>query len=98
MSSGVRLSKAGAFVSDGAARDVETVGFRPVKVSLYGSNGDTATWSESMASASMVKRTAAGVGTMPTTNGITPLANGFTIGADADLNANGETIHWIAEE
>jgi hypothetical protein len=31
-----------------------------------------------------------------TSNGITPLANGFTIGADTDLNVSGELIYLEA--
>ena len=30
--------------------------------------------------------------------GVTPRANGFSLGTDADLNAAGEKISWVAHE
>lgn len=98
MASGQRQGKSGSFVSNGASRDVKDVGFKPARVELWGSAGDHAVWLDSMADAHMNKVTAAGTGTHASTAGITPLATGFTIGADADLNATGETIYWWAEE
>lgn len=67
-------------------------------------------WTSDMADASMFKglkiadngSTGGLSNTYVTTNGITPYdgsdsaAQGFTIGADADLNADGETIVYIA--
>ena len=51
-------------------------------------------WFEGMAAASMVKTAAAGDITVPTTLGITVAAGTVTIGADTDLNVNGETLYY----
>jgi hypothetical protein len=91
--------ESGAFTGDGSARQVRTLAFRPRRVVLHNVGGlVSAEWNETMADASMVKRVTDGTMTFPTTNGITPLSNGFTVGADADLNAAGELVHWVAFE
>lgn len=38
----------------------------------------------------------AGDAILLSSNGITPLFNGFTIGADTDINVSAETINWVA--
>lgn len=98
MASGGRRSIQGSFVSDGSARSVQTVDFRPTRVELAVDAGDTAVWTSEMADDSMIKRVAAGTGSQVVSAGVTPLANGFTLGADADLNASGETIFWTCFE
>ena len=99
MSSGVQLSKNGAVTGTGASLNVTSVGFRPRRVTLFNSGGlATSEWTDSMADASALKRVTAGTLTFPLTLGITPLANGFTIGADTDINVSGELIHWVAFE
>lgn len=52
--------------------------------------------SPSMPAASGLKLTDAPALTFPTTNGVTLGTKQFTIGADADVNAAAETLHWIA--
>lgn len=98
MSSGVQISKNGAVTGTGADLDVRTVGFRPRRVELVNLTGlVTAVWLDSMADATGIKRITAGTMSAMTT-GVTPLSDGFRIGADADLNVDGEVIHWVAHE
>lgn len=101
-SGGIRRIK-GSFVGDGAQRDVKTVGFRPSEVTLYNVGGNAyATWQESMPDGAMQKTidngTEARVSLVTGGAGVTPLAEGFRLGADADLNAAGETVHWVATD
>jgi hypothetical protein len=98
MSSGVRKSYRGSFVGTGALQSILVVGFRPKSVRLL--NVTTLVkgeWSESMADGSMVKEVTAGDMTFIATQGITPLANGFSVGTDS-VNTAAATVHFIAEE
>lgn len=89
----------GAFTSDGNARNIRTPGFRPRKVEVVNvTSRDGGEWQDTMADASMLKTVAAGTRTFATSNGITPLSDGFTLGADADVNADTEVCHWVAHE
>lgn len=89
----------GAVVGTGADLDVKTVGFRPRSVHLINqSSADEMWWHSHMADASAFKRVTAGTGSIITTLGITPLAAGFRLGADTDLNVAGETVLWEATE
>lgn len=98
MSSGVQLSKNGAVTGTGANLDVRTVGFRPRRVEIVNLDGlVTAFWADTMADATGIKRVTAGTMSAMTA-GITPLSDGFRIGTDADLNASGEVLHWVAHE
>jgi len=99
MSSGVNRMMVGSVKLDGTAYDVRTVGFRPRKVELMNSDGLVfARWQKSMPDASMMKQVTAGTVSFATSDGITPLSDGFTIGADGDVNASGERVHWAAWE
>lgn len=99
MSSGVQRTVRGSFTGTGADLDVTTVGFRPRAVKLTNVTGlVTAEWQDGMADDSMVKRVTAGDMTNPTSNGITPLATGFTVGADTDVNVSGEIVFFEATE
>ena len=100
MSSGVQLSKNGAVVGTGADLDVTTVGYRPRRVELVNETGlVTAVWTDSMTEGRGFKRVTAGtMSQMAAGEGITPLSNGFRIGADADVNVDGEKVHWVAHE
>lgn len=99
MASGVQRVLTGAVTGTGSAISVRTVGFRPRKVELLNTDGlATAQWTSSMADDSFVKRVTAGTMTAPTSGGVTPLSDGFTIGTDSDINASAETIHWVAYE
>ena len=83
----------------GAAIAITDVGFKPsyVKVINVASGGlCTLEHVNTMAAASGFKGITAGTKTFITSNGITLRDNGFTIGADADVNVNGEALHVIA--
>ena len=99
MASGRTRVMTGAVVGTGAAINVRTVGFRPVIVELYNADGVCwGKWTKTMADAAVVKTITAGTFSVETSGGVTPLSNGFTLGADTDLNADGETVHWVAYE
>lgn len=100
MSSGVQLSKNGAVTGTGANLDVRTIGFRPRRVELINLSGlVTAEWTDTMTEGRGIKRVTAGDMTqIAALAGITPLSDGFRIGADADVNVSGEVIHWVAHE
>jgi hypothetical protein len=100
MSSGVQLSKNGAVTGTGANLDVTTVGFKPRRVELVNEGGlVTAEWTDSMTEGRGFKRVTAGDMTQIGAGlGITPLSNGFRIGADTDVNVASEKIHWTAHE
>ena len=98
MASGVARRVFGGFIGTGSALNITTVGFRPRSVQLR--NASTRLelyWQEGMADASAFKKVAAGTSTVITTAGITPLANGFTVGTDA-VNSTGELVHYEAQE
>lgn len=99
MASGTSRVMRGAFVGTGATLDVRTVGFRPRSVHLINmASADEMHWHHYMADAAALKRVTAGTGSILTTLGITPLAAGFRLGADTDLNVAGETVFWEATE
>ena len=89
----------GVFIGTGADLEVkdEKVGFEPSKVSLRNlTDGSTAEWSSNMADGSMIKQKAGTTTNITGGNGITPLASGFRLGADGDLNAADDEIHFDA--
>lgn len=100
MSSSNSRSYRDSVTGTGAALNVTKVGFRPKRVRLFnvGAGLCEGYWQDTMPDASMVKRVTAGTMSFPLTNGITPLANGFTIGADANLNVAGQVIHFEATD
>lgn len=74
-----------------------TTGFKPRYVKVVNNTSqDQAEWFEGMADASSYKRVAAGTATAVTGLGITPSANGFTVGLDLDINVLSEQLSWIA--
>lgn len=94
MSSGTN-SYSGSFTGTGAAIDVQTPPFKPSRVDLFNVSGlCKAHWTQDMPDASMMKQITAGTISNVTANGVTPLANGFRLGADADLNVSGEVVHF----
>ena len=99
MASGNSRVMTGSVIGTGAALDVRTVGYRPSVVQLINADSDDKlTWTDKMADASGHKQVKAGGSSFITSNGVTPLSDGFRLGADADLNAVGETVHWVAHE
>lgn len=100
MSSGVMRTMRGGFYGTGAAQDMRSqVGFRPRAVKLINRDGlCKLDWSEGMADGSGMKQVTAGTLSFITVNGITPLSDGFRLGADTDINVAGELIYYEATE
>lgn len=99
MGSGVDRIMVGAIKGTGAALSVRTVGYRPKVVELYNIDGlCKAVWTKNMADDTAMKTITDGTISALTSKGITPLSDGFTLGDDADLNVDGELIHWVAYE
>lgn len=100
MGSGGSRVMTGAITGTGADLDVRTVGFRPGDVKLLNEDGlATAVWTETMADGLALKEITTGVKSMTAAgDGVTPLSDGFRLGADSDLNVDGEKVHWIATE
>lgn len=87
----------GSYLTDATAAAVAiTCGFRPRYVKVFNeTSGDQIEWNETMADAEGFKKVAAGASAMVTSNGITPSANGFTIGLDTDINVINEQMSFI---
>ncbi|MCG8447190.1 MAG: hypothetical protein MI753_15920 [Hyphomicrobiales bacterium] len=93
----------GSVEGTGSAINVE-LGFTPDYVRLMNVDGDaTLDWTSDMPDDEGYKTVAAGANAQINAGGITPYggapataAAGFTIGVDADVNASGETIMWVA--
>lgn len=99
MSSGVSRTRSGSFGGTGADKQVRTVGFRPKWVKVINEDGlCQAEWFESMADDSALKTVTAGTLSFITSNGITPLSDGFALGADGDLNVADEKVHWFVSQ
>ena len=99
MASGTSRVVRGSFVGTGSALNVRTVGFRPRTVKIHNLDGlAKAHWQDTMPDAAGWKVVTAGTQSYVTSNGITPLSDGFQLGADADLNVAGEVVHWEATE
>lgn len=101
MSSGARRVYRGSFQGTGAQLDVTVVGFKPKEVRLFNSGAGLSVgmWTEAMPDGSMEKEITAGTCSFVTGgNGITPLVNGFRLGADANLNIAGQVVYYTAEE
>jgi hypothetical protein len=97
MASGAKRILCGSFKGTGAQLDIKTIGFRPTAVKLknVGAGLSSAEWQEGMPDGSMAKRVTAGTMSFVTGgNGITPLSDGFRLGADANLNISGQTVHY----
>jgi hypothetical protein len=79
-----------------AAAFTITTGFKPRVVRVF--NKDIAAemeWVEGMADDSALKRLAL-TSSSVTGRGITPTANGFTVGLDTDFNLIADQLSWIA--
>jgi hypothetical protein len=94
MASGWKIMH-GSFYGTGAQLDITKVGYRPSRVKLINeASDDTLEWHEGMGDGRGFKRLKAGAAAMIGANGIAPLANGFRLGADADLNVAGELVRY----
>jgi hypothetical protein len=99
MASGMSKVVRGSFLGTGAAINIRSVGFRPRSVHIWNLSGlATGVWLEGMADASAFKEVTAGTKSLVTSDGITPLSDGFTLGADTDLNVSGELVRFEAIE
>lgn len=95
MSSGAAKRFAGSVTGTGASLTIRGAPFKPRSVRLVNQGGlVTGEWFDPMPEGSVAKRVTAGTMTVPTTNGVTPTSDGFTLGADADLNVDGELIYY----
>lgn len=103
MGSGVSRVAVGSVMGSGANIDVRTLDFKPSSVIVLNVTGlATLRWQETMADAAGLKMADSGAGATDiafiTSLGITPLSNGFRIGADTDVNVDAQVIHWEAHE
>ena len=98
MASGAARVMRGSFVGTGAALTVRTVGFRPRSVKLFNQTGlATAQWVVGMTDLAGLKQVTDGTISLMTA-GVTPLSNGFGLGADSDLNASAEVVYYEATD
>ncbi len=98
------LIRVGTVTATGAAINV-SLGWQPDEVRVMNisdaTNFTEMLWRKGMAAASAIKRKLSTF-SFPTTNGISQFAGdtsngeGFTIGADSDLNVNTNTLLYIA--
>lgn len=101
MSSGVNRVVVGAVQGTGSAITVDQIGFRPklVRVVNAGATGlSRLEWFEGMADAAAIKTITNGTISAIAVDGITPLATGFTLGGDANVNISGEVAYYEAHE
>ena len=99
MGSGGTRIETGKFYGTGADKTIRTVGFRPSMVELINlSSDDKMKWVEGMADAAGHKTVKAGASSFVTSGGVTPLSDGFKLGADTDMNVSGEEVLYIAHE
>lgn len=101
MASGVNRVVVGGVIGTGAAMNIDTVGFRPklVRVVNVGSTLSRAEWFRGMADAAMIRTITNGTISAEAANGITPRANGFTLGATAGgVNTVDEQLYYEAHE
>jgi len=98
-----RIVATGSFLGTGSALNITKLGFRPRVVKLMNvASGGLCTfyWNKEMPDASAWKEANHDTAqrSFITSNGITPLANGFTVGADADMNVSGEQVYYEAHD
>jgi len=99
MGSGRSRKYIGTFVGTGADLEIRKVGFRPVHVEVYNVSGlCKMVWSKTMADDTALKQITDGTLSLAATNGITPLSDGFALGADTDANVDGESGFFVATD
>lgn len=96
-----RLHVTGVTIGTGSAKNLigDKVGFRPSKVEIHNLTRKVkALWLDTMPDASAELVVDSGAGTTDlstiTSNGITPLAGGFTLGSNSSMNTSGDEIHY----
>lgn len=86
---------AGSIQGTGADLQVTKIGFKPRYVRVINiDDPGTIEWVEGMDDDAGFKHVD-GTQTQVTSNGITPLANGFALGADADMNVAAEQLFIV---
>jgi len=90
----------GSFLGTGALVNVQTCPFKPDKVEIYNEDGlCKGVWQKSMADGDVLKTITDGTISMVNDDGITPLdGGGFSLGADTDLNVDGEKVHFTCHQ
>jgi hypothetical protein len=83
----------GQFLGTGASINVTKVGFKPNTVKLSNANGIMLEWDPSLPDGYAYKTLANGTRSVISSNGITPISQGFTLGTDS-INGNGEVIRF----
>lgn len=82
--SNTAVTAAPAVLTVQGAASTDAGAYKIVRVTTTGTNGTSSVTG------------GAGEAAFVSTNGITPLFNGFTFGADTDINVNLSTIYWTA--
>ena len=98
MSSGISRTVQGSFVGTGLALAIAKVGFKPRALLFF--NEDDPVFGlhiQGMADASAAKQKGSAT-TYVTSNGVMLTNTGFSIGADTDLNVDGERTWFVAWE
>lgn len=96
-----RVTATGSFLGTGSALSITKLGFRPrvVRLKNVAAGGlCSLEWWKDMPDGSGWKEVNHDTAqrSFLTSNGITPLSNGFQLGADADLNVAGELVYFEA--
>ena len=96
--SGIVRRTVGRYVDTAAAAAYNiTCGFKPRYIRVVNVTDRTSMeWFEGMTDATGMRKEAAGTFTLVASAGITPLANGFTVGLDTKVNVQSKQMSWIA--
>ena len=94
----VRNVAVGRYLATGTAVAFDiTTGFKPRYVRVVNVDDRTMMeWYEGMTDAHAIQTAADNARTILTALGITPLADGFTIGLDAVVNVQNKQLSWMA--
>lgn len=89
----------GSYVGTGTAFDIknEKLGFKPSKITVFrkDTRQDQCEWIEGMADASLfLDKGDDGVRSLVSSNGLTPLDDGFTVGTHVGINNSGDTYFY----
>ncbi len=103
MASGSARRAVGSYIGTGALRSIigDKVGFKPRRVTIYRATTgiDMCVITDLMADNSMFQTLGSdGVRTLVTTQAITLLTTGFSVGTDVQINNDTDTYYYIAEE
>lgn len=86
---------AGSFTGTGSSQDIQ-VGYKPKMVRLFNASDPALAFhTDSMPALSFFSQEDSATA-YTTSQGVTLTNSGFTVGTDVQINADGDTIHWIA--